>query len=224
MIDLGSARRIVVLTGAGISVASGLATYRGPGGWWTENPDKEAEVLDPTILSNPARIWELFGPLREQVRGCQPNPAHYALARLEQRCEVTVITQNVDGLHTAAGSTEVVELHGNVMKTCCTKCEFKSDGGPGPCPLCGEPLRPDIVLFGEPLPHKASRRAFQSAWDCDLFLAVGTSGTVSPASRLVREARSYGARAILVNLTEAEGEYDQVILGRAEEILPRLVG
>lgn len=223
MIDFGRARRVVVLTGAGLSVASGLAPYRGPGGWWTEHPEAEKEVLDPQILTNVPRIWELFGPLRDQVRQCRPNAGHIALAQLERRFDVTILTQNIDGLHTAAGSTDVVELHGNILKSRCSSCEYTCDSGPGPCPACGEPLRPDIVLFGEALDHRASRKAFQSAWDCDLFLAVGTSGTVTPASRLVREARSNGARAILINLTEAEGEYDQVVLGRAEEILPRLL-
>ena len=223
MIDLGKARKLVVLTGAGISVASGLLPYRGPDGLWTTNPALEAEVSSPELLENPPRIWELFGPLREQVRAARPNAGHTALARLEERYEVTLVTQNIDGLHTAAGSTDVVELHGNIMRTRCTQCEHRCDSGPGDCPECGAPLRPDIVLFGEPLPHRASRKAFQSTWDCDLFLAVGTSGTVSPASRLVREAKSYGARTILLNLTEARGEFDEVVTGKAEEILPTLI-
>lgn len=222
MIDLAGVRRLTVLTGAGMSVASGLDTYRGPGGLWTANPEFEAEVVSPVLHNKPDRIWELFMPLREAVRAARPNAGHLALAKLEEHYEVIVITQNVDGLHTLAGSTNVVELHGNIRRTRCTVCEHRSDAGPGACPDCGEPLRPDIVLFGEPLPHLASRKAFQAAWDSDVFLAVGTSGTVSPANRLVREARSYGARAILVNLDQAEGEFDQVVLGKAEEILPRL--
>lgn len=222
MIDLRGVKSLVVLTGAGLSVASGLAPYRGPGGWWTEHPEAEAEASSPELRENPARIWEVFGPLRERVRQARPNPAHLALAALEQRFQVTVITQNIDGLHTAAGSSDVVELHGNILRTACSACTFKCDSGPGDCPACGAPLRPDIVLFGEALDHRASRKAFQASWDCDFFLAVGTSGTVLPASRLVREARSYGARTALINLTEAEGEYDQVVLGRAEEILPQL--
>ncbi|MCE7872005.1 NAD-dependent deacylase [bacterium CPR1] len=227
---LGSARRIVVLTGAGISVASGLRPFRGPGGVWTDNPEAERESAAPDLPQHPERIWKLFGPMRREVVQARPNAAHLALARLEERSEVTLVTQNVDGLHLAAGSRNLLELHGSLLRSRCSACELPAFEDPHgemrPCPACGALLRPDIVLFGEELPYLVSRAAFRACWDCDLFLAVGTSGNVAPASRLVREAQANGARTALVNLEPLEPPnpfFDQEFLGRAEELLPRLL-
>ncbi|WP_052518092.1 SIR2 family NAD-dependent protein deacylase [Archangium violaceum] len=235
-LQAASWRHVVVLTGAGISVASGLPTYRGPGGLWTR-PDLE-EIPDAGMLARDvSRVWSLFGPLREQVRTAAPNAAHLALAGWEGRCggSFTLLTQNVDGLHSRAGSREVVELHGSLRRTRCTnaRCtlapfEDSAAHTRAPvCTLCGEPLRPDITLFDEPLPVDAEWKAKHALRECDLFLAVGTSGTVSPASNFVRGAKYAGARTLLVNLTPMRPrhpDFDVELLGHAEHILPLLLG
>jgi NAD-dependent deacetylase len=231
-------RHVVVLTGAGLSVASGLPTYRGPGGLW-KRPGME-EVPDAAMLArDPSRIWSLFGPLRAQLRAASPNAAHLALAQWEARRapgqSFTLLTQNVDGLHTRAGSRNVVELHGSLLRTRCGRPDcplppFEDPAGPEhapPCPRCGQPLRPDITLFDEPLPVDAEWAAKKALRDCDLFLAIGTSGTVSPAANFVRGAKYAGAWTLLVNLTPMQPrhpDFDQEVLGRAEHVLPLLLG
>jgi NAD-dependent deacetylase len=230
-------REIVILTGAGVSVASGLRPYRGPGGLWTEGDT--AQLANAAALErNPAAVWRLFGSLRPGVQDAAPNPAHLALAHFQERWKVdrsiTLITQNIDGLHQRAGS-DVVELHGSLSKTRCsrTECELipfedqdtHAESVPE-CPKCAAPLRPDIVLFNEPLPLDAAWKAKKSLRNCDLFLAIGTSGTVSPASSFVRSAAYVGARTILVNLepmNPANPAFQTEIIGRAEELLPRLL-
>ena len=238
-IDARSYRNIVVLTGAGVSVASGLPTYRGQGGIWEEH--EVARYGHARALSeHPEQTWRLFGAMRIPVARAQPNAAHRALAQFEAglRAEQSflLITQNVDGLHQRAGSQRVVELHGNIMKT---RCVNEACGLPRfedsathveampRCPVCGSALRPDIVLFGEPLPAAASWQAKRALRDCDLFLAVGTSGLVSPAADFVRSAEYAGARTIYVNLepmVPPNPKFRDVVLGRAEEMLPELLG
>ena len=237
-LQAGSWRHVVVLTGAGISVASGLPTYRGPGGLWTR-PGME-EVPDADMFArDPSRLWSLFGTLRGHLRTAQPNAAHLALAdweaRLTQGQSFTLLTQNVDRLHTRAGSRNVVELHGSLLHTRC--------GNPGctlsafedlaehvqapPCGQCGQPLRPDVTLFGEPLPVDAEWAAKKALRDCDLFLAIGTSGSVAPAANFVRGAKYAGAWTLLVNLTPMRPrhpDFDVEILGPAEQLLPLLLG
>lgn len=229
---------IVVLTGAGVSVASGLRPYRGPGGIWEE--EGVADLATPASLQDtPEKAWALFGGLRLQAGAAAPNAAHLALAAAEQRLAPdrrwTLVTQNVDGLHQQAGSRDVVELHGSVLRTRCSaaSCDLQpfhdedAHTGPAPrCTRCGAVLRPDVVLFDEPIPVDAEWRVKRALRDCDLFLAVGTSGTVSPASSLVRGAEYAGARTILVNLEPMKPRhpaYDEEYLGRAEDILPLLL-
>ncbi|MBT9588259.1 NAD-dependent deacylase [bacterium] len=227
--DLTACDRVVVLTGAGISVASGIRPFRGPGGWWTEDPEAERESASHDLKHYPERIWRLFGPLRKAIVAARPNPAHNALAELEARLgdRLTVVTQNVDGLHQRAGSRNVVELHGSLLRSRCSACDLAAfenpEGGPRPCDRCGSLLRPDIVLFGEPV--DAYDDAYRAVFFCDLFLAVGTSGCVAPASVLVDRALGAGARTILINLeamSPANPAFEEEMLGRAEEILPGL--
>ncbi|HVI03455.1 MAG TPA: NAD-dependent deacylase [Enhygromyxa sp.] len=237
-LDLTSHRRIVVLTGAGISVASGLRPYRGPGGLWDEHPELERLATAETARRDLLAIWRAFAPMRPQVLAAEPNAAHLALARFEAQHpdkQLTIITQNVDGLHTRAGSRRVIELHGNIMRTRCDnmKCMldwFEDTTVPSElprCPECGEPLRPDVVLFNEAIPaapEQLSRRALN---ECDLFLAIGTSGTVSPAANFVRSAEYAGARTIFVNLERLDPPnpmFHESYLGRAEEQVPQLLG
>jgi NAD-dependent deacetylase len=238
-IDRSRYSRVVVLTGAGISVASGLNTFRGPKGVWDEhNVERFGHVS--ALTRRPADTWNLFGRMREPVLAARPNAAHAALARWEADLrsgqELLLVTQNVDGLHQAAGSRNVAEIHGNLMYSKCSNpgCtlerfhdEQAHDVQVPTCPLCGNPLRPDIVLFGEELPARPSWMVKKALRDCDLFIAIGTSGTVAPAAGYVRGAAYAGARTIYVNLEpmkERNPAFQEEWLGRAEDLLPRMLG
>jgi NAD-dependent deacetylase len=238
-IDLSNYRNIVVLTGAGISAGSGLRTYRGPGGVWEEYEVEKYGNAD-ALQQWPAETWKLFGSMRAPVRAAQPNAAHLALARAEAGLrhdqEFMVVTQNVDGLHQRAGSENVVELHGNICVTRCTSAAcnlapFADDNdyasGVPICPECSSALRPDIVLFGEIIPAEPGWLSKRALRDCDLFISIGTSGLVSPASDFVRSAEYAGARTIYVNLeplVPRNKAFQEEYLGKAEEILPGLLG
>ena len=233
-LPLSSLSRIVLLTGAGVSAGSGLPTYRGPGGLW-EREDIAWIVEARNLPGSLPDLWRLYSQRRRHALDAAPNPAHAAIAAFQQsRPEaVTLFTQNVDGLHQRAGSPAVIELHGSAFRTRCTDAdcplppfadERLYDAVPL-CPLCHAPLRPDVVLFGETLPEHALRQAQSALATCDLFLAAGTSGSVWPAAAFVRLAAQSGARTVLVNLEAGMGseEYDEMYLGKAEEILPDLL-
>lgn len=227
------ARRVVVLTGAGISVASGLRTYRGPGGLWTEDPQLAQQLVAGV---DPQELWSVAQAWRSEVARARPSAAHVALAsyqaamaRIGGTC--TLVTQNVDGLHERAGSTGVIALHGSLARNRCTRagCEGQAiaalHGGsaPPPCDACGAPLRPDIVLFEEPLGALEEWSAKKALRDAELFVAIGTSGTVSPASNFVRAATYAGAHTVLVNLDANGGSaFDEVVTGDAEVLVPQL--
>lgn len=231
-------KNIVVLTGAGISVASGLRTYRGPNGMWEEGDTARVSHID-ILEEEPAIVWKFFGPLKDAINKAAPNAAHFALAALEKKLQpeqkLTLITQNIDCLHTRAGSTNVIELHGTLFRTRCSNRQCKlaayadteaHDGMPL-CPQCSSLLRPDIVFFGEEIPLDALWAVRQALRNVDLFIGVGTSGTVAPASNFVSSAKYMGARTILVNLeamTPKNPAFDEEILGKAEETLPALLG
>ena len=231
-------RKVVVLTGAGISAASGLPTFRGPEGLWTRDDGPGRAGLNAQSLADdPAKVWSFFAGLRATALTATPNAAHLALAKAERSVSadtsLTIITQNVDGLHQRAGSKGVLELHGSLFQTRCASATCKSepfeDTSTDPhlpsCPVCHAALRPDIVLFDEPLPARPEWLAKGALRDCDLFVAVGTSGTVSPASNFVRAAEFARARTVLVNLepmSPRNPAYDEEILGRAEDLLPIL--
>lgn len=232
-LDVASYKKIVFLTGAGVSAASGLPTYRGVGGLWNGDAVRLAEA--GALARDPEAVWRMFAPWRAKARAAMPNAAHRAIAEVERRttASVTVITQNVDGLHQRAGSSEVVELHGSLFRTRCVACALAAypDDDPQPdaprCPSCGACARIDVVLFGEPIPAAAEWEAKKALRDCDLFIAAGTSGSVAPASSFVRSAEYEGARTLLVNLdpmAPRNPAFGEEILGRAEEILPELLG
>jgi NAD-dependent deacetylase len=238
-IDIGKYRNIVVLTGAGISVASGIRTYRGPEGLW--NDRTLVRLSDAaTFRSDPLEVWKFWSESRRMSAAAEPNAAHRALAELEARLRpdqaFTLITQNIDGLHRRAGSRRVIEYHGSVGRTRCSNegCAtppYEDDGlypdAVPTCPRCGANLRPDIVLFHEMIPEANATAALEALRSCDLFLAVGTSGTVYPANEFVRWAGRAGARTVFVNLEPLEedgGFFDETHLGKAEEILPILLG
>jgi NAD-dependent deacetylase len=238
-IDISKYHGIVFLTGAGISAASGIRTYRGPDGLW--NDESLVRLSDgETFRSHPLDVWRFWSAARRIAAAALPNAAHLALADLEKRLRpdqrMTIITQNIDGLHARAGSTTVIEYHGAVNRTRCSNplCDLApfddqalhEDVVPV-CPACGANLRPDIVLFNEMIPDRNSADVQRALADCDLFVAVGTSGTVYPAANFVASARGGGARTIYLNLESLgpqNGEFGEEYLGRAEEILPLLFG
>ena len=222
-----------VLTGAGISAESGLATFRGGGGLWEGH--RVEDVATPSAFRTaPDRVWRFYNARRAALREARPNAGHQALVRLEEHLggaeNFVLITQNVDGQHRSAGSRHVLELHGNLRRVRCTGCGQLEDRGTEPlddlphCP-CGALLRPDVVWFEEPLPVEAWHQAARAADRCDCFLVVGTSAVVYPAAGLISCARSAGARVIEVNLerTGASAAADAGLYGPAGQVLPRLV-
>ena len=232
---LAASRYAVAFTGAGVSTESGIPDFRGPQGLWKR--------VDPNLFTidyferEPLTVWRLFVSLFLPVkRGVKPNPAHYALARLEELGIVkAVVTQNVDGLHQAAGSKNVIELHGNLREAVCMSCGYRMPldwavervkrGMLPRCPRCDGLVKPAVVFFGERLPEEALERAFEEVSRADLVLVVGSSLTVYPAAYLPAYARSRGARLIIVNLepTPLDHAADVVLRGRAGVLLPRLV-
>jgi NAD-dependent deacetylase len=226
---LSGYRNIVVLTGAGISQAAGLPTYRGPGGLWND-PSKialsSAEAMATRREDCCAMFWQLYSSAREVT----PTAAHRALAAFEAalpaNASFLVITQNVDGLHQAAGSRRVCEFHGSLARWRCEACGTEQLLPTEPR-HCGEPMRPCVVLFGEEIPAEAEHTAKRALRDCDLFVAIGTSGTVVPAASFVRWAEYAGARRILLNLEiddGARGEFSECAAGTADELVPRYFG
>lgn len=231
-IDLARYKKVVILTGAGVSVASGIRPFRGPDGIWNEQEAFTAEAM----AENPGQVWKLYAARRRGARAAEPNAAHRAIAEFQARAGdeswVCVLTQNVDGLHQRAGAIGVLELHGSLGRSRCqTECGAKpfEDQHDDPetlptCPECGGPARMDVVLFGEELSRPTMIGMMVAMDGCDLFMAVGTSGLVIPASLLVQQARAGGARTILVNLEEVEEPaFQEHYIGKAEEILPRLL-
>ena len=229
---LRAARSVFVLTGAGVSAESGVPTFRGGGNTavWKEMP---FDVISSAgmVASNLPEVWEWFDYRRGVLRRCQPNPAHATLARWQDRFErFTLATQNIDGLHAAAGSRDVLELHGNVWRARCLGCGGREDlremaaERPPVCRACGEWMRPDVVLFGEMLPCDVWEEAAERAARCDLCLVVGTSAVVYPAAGLPVAARRAGAFLVEVNPepTPLSEVCDATVRGRAGEVLPRL--
>jgi NAD-dependent deacetylase len=233
---IAGARSIVVLTGAGISAESGIPTFRDAmtGLWSRFRPE---ELATPEAFRrDPGTVWEWYAWRRERVASVEPNAGHAAIARLERHAlargaKFLLVTQNVDGLHAAAGSRSMVELHGNIRRVKCfdrghPASRWPEGGnGPPPCALCGSPLRPDVVWFGEALPQAALAAAVEAASDCDLLLSIGTSGSVEPAASLAYAALENGARVIEVNPhpTALAQRAWTAFPGKAAEVLPRLV-
>lgn len=228
---LASAKRVLVLTGAGVSAESGVPTFRGGGNTaiWKGLP---FDVISSGAMleRNLPAVWEWFDYRRDLLNAIEPNAAHHAIARWQDRfADLTVVTQNVDGLHQRAASRNVVELHGSIWRARCTVCrlghEIPREGArPDACRDCGNPLRPDVVLFGEMLPQGAFEFAAQCASRCELCFVIGTSGLVYPAAGLPEIAKSAGAFVCEVNPepTALSDLCDQVITGKAAEILPQI--
>ncbi|HEX9207180.1 MAG TPA: NAD-dependent deacylase [Steroidobacteraceae bacterium] len=229
---LRAATRVCVLTGAGVSAESGVPTFRDAqtGLWARFRPEDLA--TPEAFLDDPQRVWEWYEWRRELVRKAEPNAGHRALAALAQRVpHLTLVTQNVDGLHQRAGSVGVIEYHGNILRDRCTAEGSVADRAPlsitglPECGRCGELLRPDVVWFGEAIPRTALLAADSAAADCDVFLSIGTAAAVYPAAGLAERAQRAGARVIEIN-TEPTGMTSLVDLslrGPAGVILPQLL-
>jgi NAD-dependent protein deacetylase/lipoamidase len=222
------AKRVLVLTGAGVSAESGVPTFRGGGqsAVWKGLPFdviSSAEMLERNL---PA-VWEWFDYRRNFLDSILPNAAHYEIALWAERFpQLTLVTQNVDGLHQKAGSRDVIELHGNVWRARCVACRATYDMSkgtrPDACLECGDALRPDVVLFGEMLPPGAFELASERAARCELCVVVGTSGLVYPAAGLPEIARAAGAYVCEVNPepTPLSSLCNEALMGKAGEVLP----
>ncbi|WP_022662123.1 SIR2 family NAD-dependent protein deacylase [Paucidesulfovibrio longus] len=204
---LRASRYTLAFTGAGISVESGIAPFRGPGGLWEKQDPKYFEKR--YFMQHPGEVWPLLKELfYDTLPLAQPNAAHLALAELERAGRLhAVITQNIDNLHQRAGSREVHEFHGSMAAMDCLQCRRKTPASevslnllPPPCPICGGLLKPDIVFFGEPIPEGAYQFSTLAAQKCEAVLIVGTSGNVHPAARIPHMAKHAGARIIEVNV------------------------
>lgn len=228
---LQSAGRVCVLTGAGISAESGLSTFRDSDGLWNNHPVEEVATPEG-FAANPAKVWHFYNELRTLAAKAEPNAAHNALARARKNEKtISVITQNVDGLHQRAGSADVIELHGTLWAARCTHCPGREENLPLTysdeplCQACGSLLRPDIVWFGEQLPENAVIKAEQAATTCDVFVSVGTSAQVYPAAGFAIMAARRGIPFIEVNLEPTPlSEMAAVSLfGKAGVVLPQLL-
>lgn len=229
---LRHARRVAVLTGAGISAESGIPTFREAqtGLWSRYHPE---ELATPEAFQrNPQLVWEWYVWRRHMVTQALPNAGHAALVTMQAHVpQWTLITQNVDGLHQRAGSRGVIELHGSLMRYVCSArrhevhIDVPAVGMPPLCPACGRLVRPDVVWFGESLPSAALEAAFAAAASCDVFLAVGTSAVVQPAASLPLEALAGGALTVEINPDETplSRRVDLVLHGPAGQVLPALV-
>lgn len=229
---LAAARHVCVLTGAGISAESGIPTFRDAltGLWASFRPE---ELATPEAFErDPGFVWKWYEWRRELIRQAQPNAGHRALAELARRGpRLTLVTQNVDGLHQRAGSEEVIEYHGNILRDRCVVEQVTSErsreaGGELPrCASCGGLLRPDVVWFGEMIPRAAMLQAEAAAAGCDLFLSVGTSSLVYPAASLAEVALARGVPVIEINPnpTELTDRADIALAGPSGVVLPRLL-
>ena len=224
------ARRVAVLTGAGISQESGLPTFREPQtGLWARYKPEDLANAD-AFANNPTLIWAWYMWRLNMSRTAAPNAGHHAIVSLEARVNLTLVTQNVDGLHRRAGSVGVIELHGNLERARCTACRNVQmlEGelqNPPRCTLCGAMLRPDVVWFGEDLPRLALETAKAAFAACEVALIVGTSGLVQPAAGLARVAKRNRAVVIEINPLETalSSLADHALRGSSSELLPALL-
>ena len=222
-------KKIVFVTGAGISQESGIPTFRGKDGLWRNYDPMKLATID-AFYENPKLVWEWYNERRNNIFQAQPNPGHNAIAELEKYAQVMVLTQNIDGLHKKARSSNILELHGSIVKIKCSVCDYNEEvlteiSDFPPLCKCGNILRPDVVWFGEPLPQDVWQNAIELASQCDLMVIVGTSLAVSPANTLPLYAKQNNATLIEINpeKTEMSEEMDESIRNTSVEILPKLI-
>jgi NAD-dependent deacetylase len=229
---LKEAESILFFTGAGISAESGVPTFRGKDGIWNKLKPEELANFD-AFLRNPDLVWEWYQHRKKIVNETIPNPGHKAISEFENYYdEVVVSTQNVDNLHNRAGSSNVYELHGNIVRNYCVDCktyydesELGDSEGVPKCKHCGGLIRPDVVWFGEFLPQDHFRSSERAAEQCDICFVVGTSAVVYPAAYIPVTARSSGAYIVEVNIesTEMSRYSDYSLFGKAGEVLPKVL-
>lgn len=226
---LSNAKKIVFVTGAGVSQESGIPTFRGKDGLWRNYDAMKLATID-AFNDNPKLVWEWYNERRRNVFSAEPNFGHKAIAELEKFVKVVVLTQNIDGLHQRAGSTEVLELHGSIIKIKCTVCNFKSEilsefADMPPLCKCGNILRPDVVWFGESLPQDIWQHAMIHASNCDVMIIAGTSLAVSPANILPIYAKQNKATLIEINpeKTIMSSDVDLSIRNTSAMTLPEIV-
>ena len=231
--DILHSKKTIAFTGAGISVESGIPDFRGAQGLWQKyDPEEYAHIH--AFQSNPDKVWMMLKDMFLLIMEAKPNPAHRGLADLEQMGYLSsVITQNVDGLHQAAGSRNVIEFHGTHRTLSCLKCSTTIDGTslkmedlPARCSRCSSLLKPDVVFFGEPIPWEAQVMSFKESKSCNAVLVIGTSAVVYPAASIPITAKERGATVIEINTeaTPLTGQIsDYLICGSAGEIIPAIV-
>jgi len=229
--NLKSSKKIVILTGSGVSAESGIPTFRGKDGLWKRF--RAEELATPHAFSrDPKLVWEWYNWRREIIASKEPNPAHKVLASWEKKFpEFHLITQNIDGLHQKAGSKKVIELHGNIWEVRCMKEGIISENRevplkeiPPKCPSCGALLRPNVVWFGESLDQAVLNQAIELSTNCDIMFVVGTSAIVQPAASLPYFALREGALVVEINIEETllTPHVNYFLKGKAGEILPKL--
>lgn len=233
---LRTTQRVLILTGAGVSAESNVPTFRGGGTSlvWRGMPFEQLSSAQ-MVEANLPLVWEWFDYRRGVIAACEPNAAHHAIAKCQQSgnfADLTLVTQNIDGLHRRAGSTEVLELHGDIWQARCRGCEtvfemrdLPAAQRPPVCAGCGDFLRPNVVLFGEMLPVRVLEKAFERAESCDVCLVVGTSSLVYPAAMLPEVAQAAGAKIVEINPepTALTTRADISLRGKAGELLPQLL-
>lgn len=224
-------QRIVILTGAGLSAESGLSTFRDKDGIWARYDYRDVATPEG-FARNPSLVYDFYNQRRRDGMGVQPNAAHRALAKLEDAFpgDVVIVTQNIDGLHEAAGSRNLIHMHGQMAQALCALCHARSPwvedlSAALVCPACATPggMRPDVVWFGE-MPYDLDRIAAALS-SCDLFISIGTSGNVYPAAGFVAAARDIGAHTVELNLEPSEGAslFAEHVHGPATEVVPAYV-
>jgi len=226
---LKGSKKIVFVTGAGISQESGIPTFRGKDGYWRRYDPMKLASID-AFYDDPKLVWEWYEDRRKNILDVKPNEGHFAISQMEEFKDVVVLTQNIDGLHQRSGSTNVLELHGSIIRIKCTVCDFidniteNFESLPPKC-KCGSMLRPDVVWFGEPLPQNIWQSAIKEASICDVMIIVGTSLVVSPANTLPVYAKQNGAILIEVNPEKTVMSNDMTlsIQATSAEVLPKML-
>jgi NAD-dependent deacetylase len=226
---LRDATNVTVLTGAGISAESGVPTFRGKDGLWQNHKMEELATIQ-AFQKNPLLFWQFYTWRRKALENIKPNLGHYALVDFERYFkDFTLITQNVDNLHLVAGSKKIIELHGNILRDRCSKCNAFYPAAAAvvaipTCNKCDALLRPDVVLFGENLNETLLRKAQHAAAECEVFISIGTSGVVEPAASLPFLSKANGAYLVEINEEETplSVHSNETLRGNAGKILPQM--
>ena len=227
-IKLNEYKKVVFFTGAGMSKESGIPTYRGKGGTWEEYNYKDY-ACESAFKKNPDHVLDFHELRRKEAKSCEPHVGHQVVSSVEKNhSDVTIVTQNIDGMHQRAGSNNVIELHGSLWRVRCGCSGTREDMGETyeyrKCPKCSNWLRPDIIWFEDMLDHEVYTKATDIISNSDLFISIGTSALVYPAAGLPMTAKMNGARCIEINIdqTEISTLYHDNLIGKAGDILPKL--